>query len=77
METKTKFVFESQEPITFTSEDSGCSLVIDDGEPYEVGGDDKEVGINIEIRSWDDTTEHVDLRGFEGKRLRVTVEVLD
>lgn len=79
-----KMIFESQEPITLTSEDSGCAMLIDDGEPEEVGGAE-ERGISIRIVSWDENGWkyplpeecHSDIRKLEGKRIRITLEVLD
>lgn len=78
-----KMIFESKEPITLTTEDSGCAMLIDNGEPEFVG--ESENTIAVEIRSWDENgweyplqeTTHADIRKLEGKRIRVTIEVLD
>lgn len=69
-----KIVFESQEPIGFNSADGGMCLEIDAGEPEEIGGD---YGINIQIASWNQLEKHDTIRQLEGKRIRVTLEVID
>lgn len=72
-----KYVFESYEPITFREEDSGMSLCLETGEVDQIGVSDPECGINIQINHWDMNREHMEFRKFEGKRFRVTLEVID
>jgi len=69
-------IFESELPITLTSEDSGCALMVEDGQPVEVDGH-PDFGMWIKITSWDESKAHTDIRELEGKRVRVTLEVLD
>lgn len=70
---KTKrIVFESQEPITFTSEDGGMALIVDNGEP-----ENDSTEMFVRIQSWDESRAHPDLRKLNGKRIRVTLEVID
>ena len=39
--------------------------------------DDADNGLYVVIKSWDDNKEHVGMKSLEGKRVRVTIEVLD
>lgn len=72
-----KMIFESPELITFVSEDSGRALIVDCGEPEKVDEADKDSGMWVRIGSWDDLRIHSDIRSLEGKRVRVTLEVID
>ena len=71
-----KMIFESEEPITLTSEDSGMALLVNEGEPCEVDGDE-DTGIGIRIVSWDESKSHSSIRKLEGKRVRITLKVID
>jgi hypothetical protein len=76
-----KMVFESEEPITLTSEDSGCAMLVDEGEPYFVGDDD--AAMWVRLGSWDDNgyknpeISHTQIKKLVGKRVRVTLEVIE
>lgn len=39
--------------------------------------DNSEVGLFVRVQSWDETKEHKDFNQLLGKRVRVTVEILD
>jgi hypothetical protein len=67
-----RIVFESKEPITFTSEDGGMALIVDNGDP-----ENDSTEMFVRIQSWDESRAHTDLRKLSGKRLRVIVEVID
>lgn len=51
----------------------------DDGGQALIVGiyDGGEAGFCVELRSWDETKEHEQLRSIMGKTVRVTVEVID
>lgn len=70
-----KKIFESLGPITLKEEDMGWARVIDIGEPEEIGGD-PDVGMWIKVGSWDESGEHKDISALEGKKIRVTLEVI-
>lgn len=80
-----KMIFESKEPITLTSEDSGCALLVDDGEPVDISEADEDSGMWIRIGSWDadgwvypqPEKCHAGIRKLEGKRVRITLDVID
>lgn len=61
---------------SFDIEDGGQAIIIEALEPVTTkelvncGGN----GMFIRVQSWDDSRIHEDLRKFNGKRLRVTVE---
>jgi hypothetical protein len=71
-----KFVFESQKPITLWEEDNRQSLLINEGEPEPVG-DNRASCLVVEVRSYDEEKNHTDILKLEGKKIRVTVEVMD
>lgn len=73
-----KMIFESQEPITLISEDIGCAMLVDDGEPEIVG--EPQNTMWVRIGSWDNNgrnAPHADIKKLLGKRVRVTIEVID
>lgn len=53
-------------------EDSGCALIEDVGTD---GVEDN--GVFVRIQSWDETKEHKDFNALKGKRVRVTIEVVE
>jgi len=77
-----KMIFESREPITLTTEDAGLSMNVDEGQPEELGVDSGS-GIQVRINSWDDNgydspeTSHAKIKQLQGKRIRITLEVID
>lgn len=64
---------------SFDIEDSGQAIIITALEPVttkelvDSGGN----GMFVRVQSWDDDRIHADLRQFNGKRIRVTVEAID
>lgn len=59
-----------EDTITVESrEDGGAALI--------ARFDDKDTGMFVRVQSWDETGEHAEFKKFEGKRVRVTVEVID
>ena len=74
-----KLIFESQEPITFNAMDGGMGLEIEDGLPCPIGPGaeaDNAIGL-IGIGSWNEAKDHTELRKLEGKRIRVTMEIIE
>lgn len=56
-------------------EDSGCAQIYTvDNLPPE---SDIDVGMFIKIQSWDLSHRHVEMQKLKGKRIRVTVEIID
>ncbi len=57
--------------VEFNTEDSGCALIgqLDDGSA-------EERGLFVRIHSWDEGKKHADARLLEGKRVRVTIDIL-
>ena len=73
-----EWIYESPEPIAWGTEDSGMGLVMTAGEPEEVNPEHgPDIGFNLTINSWDASKAHVEARSLEGKRLRVTVQVIE
>jgi len=76
-----KMIFELEEPITLTSEDIGCAMLVDDGEPLLVGEENNTMWVRI--GSWDDNgyknpeISHTQIKQLVGKRVRVTLEVIE
>ena len=60
-------------PESIESEDGGCAkiLEVDDSE-----GEDGN-SLFVRIQSWDDNANHPVMNSMVGKRIRVTIEVLD
>lgn len=79
----TKMIFESKNPITLTSEDRGLALLVDDGNPELVEDPERDNGMWLRIGSWDDNgcndplVSHTDIKKLEGKKVRITLEVID
>lgn len=53
------------------SEDGGCAL-IEDIEPKE-----EDDCLFVRVQSWDETKEHKDFNALKGKRVRITIEVVE
>lgn len=80
-----KVVVTSEDALNLESQDSGAALigevagaVLVDGE--EVFPEHSDCGLFLRIQSWDAETygeHHRLIRSLEGKRLRVTIEVID
>jgi hypothetical protein len=63
------YIFES-EKLFFVTDDCGCAKI---AEVY-----DKNNKLFVRIQSWDEETkEHIEARELEGKRVRVTIEVIE
>lgn len=83
-----KKVFETSEPLniargevlkithrdpSFDIEDSGQAIILTTAGDGVEGGP----GMFVRVQSWDETRQHEELRKFNGRRLRVTVEVIE
>ena len=68
--------FVAEDYIQATSEDSGCALI---AEPisFNTLNSDDDNGMCVRITSWDDDTVHSDMRPLVGKKVRVTIEILE
>ena len=62
-----KFIFEGA--AIFDREDSGCAYI------STIDSVDKDSHLFIRLHSWDDDGIHPELAGFEGKKIKITVEV--
>jgi len=71
-----KKVFESVQPITLESEDMGMARIIDLGEPEEINCD-PDKGMWVRVGSWDESGEHEEISSLAGKKIRVTLEVIE
>ena len=68
-----KFIFEEKfddENAMLSVEDSGCAMIGD-------VCDNEDSGMFIRIQSWDETKEHKDFKSLIGKKIRVTIEVVE
>jgi hypothetical protein len=65
----TKIVFEGIAEAKH--EDSGCALI------YEVDSLDKASDMFVRLQSWDKTGQHLEAMTLKGKKVRVTVEVVE
>lgn len=54
-------------------EDSGCAQIYNLFDPAD--GEDE--GLFVKIQSWSDSGKHPDMDKLKGKRIRVTVEIID
>ncbi len=67
----TKLVFDETPDLDV--QDGGRARILEVGGPKGVGGD----GVFVRFQSWDDNKAHGQMKPFEGKKLRVTIEVID
>lgn len=68
-----KKVFEKRlNPEEAKKEDGGQAIIFTVSEPFE-----EENGMFVRIQSWDDKKEHTDLKKFEGRKIRITIETID
>lgn len=68
-----KKVFEKRlNPEEAQKEDGGQAIIFTVSEPFE-----EENGMFVRIQSWDDKKEHTDLKKFEGRKIRITIETID
>ncbi len=58
--------------VEFDTEDSGCAMI---GQ-VDRDGNAEERGLFVRIHSWDEGKKHADARLLEGKRVRVTIDIL-
>lgn len=70
---KWRWVFEGN--IEWNAEDSGTALV-DEGDMEEVGAANEFKGMTCRIGSYDPDKDHTEARPMDGRRVRITVEVL-
>jgi hypothetical protein len=55
-----------------TKEDGGQAMIFTISEPFE-----EENGMFVRIQSWDENKEHKELKKFEGRKVRITIETID
>jgi hypothetical protein len=70
-----KFVFEGK--VVYERDDGGAALVCETFRQTEPPAPDQDVGLCVQVRSWDESKQHVDGNKLKGKKVRVTVEVID
>lgn len=67
--------------MTITTHLNPDDLTIEDGgmfRSFDIEPDDEqENGIFFRFNSWDDTTEHTDFKKFEGKKIKLTIEIVE
>jgi hypothetical protein len=56
-----------------SEEDGGCAKILD----IDDDGTGAEEGMFVRVQSWSEEGEHPDFDNLIGKRVRVTIEVLD
>ena len=57
-------------------EDGGQALICENL-PIVTGHSDEENGMFIVVKSWDEDTVHTDLNLFLGKKVKITIEVIE
>ncbi len=68
-----KFVYEEmfdEKNAMIDVEDGGCAMIAH----IE---DEADVGMFVRIQSWDESKEHKDFKSLIGKKIRVTIEVIE
>ena len=68
-----KFIFEDmfdEKNAMIEKEDGGCAMIA-------TISDDDETGVFIRVQSWDDNKEHEDFKSLIGKKVRITIEVIE
>lgn len=66
-----KRVFEGDFNQDVDIEDGGQARV------HTISGDDEDGDMFVRVQSWDESCQHRQIKEFEGKKVRVTVEVID
>ena len=67
----TKLVFEGTPD--FEVDDGGCAQIMEVSNPDGENGD----YVFVRFQSWDDDKVHTQMKPFEGKKLRITIEVVE
>lgn len=57
--------------------EDGNKALICESFPIETGHSDRDNGMFIELSSWDEDTVHADLNLIRGKKVRITIEVIN
>lgn len=63
--------------LEITSVEDGGQALICEPFPIETGHSDEENGMSVKIQSWDEDTAHTDLNLIKGKKIRITIEVIE
>lgn len=71
-----KLVFSTQK-LELSREDGGCALIGEVCDDDILRGSEAPSEVFVRIQSWDDDRLHPTIRQLEGKRVRVTVEVIE
>jgi hypothetical protein len=66
--------FIENEPLSFKTEDSGAAMIADTN---GVNYDNEDSGLFVRIQSWDESLKHPLTKSLEGKKVKITIEVLD
>lgn len=71
-----KLVFQTQK-LELSREDGGCALIGEVCDDDTACGSEAPSEVFVRIHSWDDAMQHPTIKRLEGKRVRVTVEVIE
>ena len=63
--------------VELESKEDGGAAMIAETFPFETDSSDDENGMFVKIQSWDEDTVHSDFIRILGKKVRITIEVLD
>ena len=69
--------FTSEGVLIIGSREDGGQALIAERFPFNTLNSDDENGMFATIQSWDEDTEHADMQKFIGKKVRVTIEILE
>lgn len=69
-----KFIAEAT--IETSTEDGGAALIAEPI-PFDTLNSDEDNGMFVKIQSWDEDTEHTDMQKLIGKKVRITIEIID
>ncbi len=74
-----KLIFQTEGMVDISTEDGGCAMIAENL-PIDTENSDEDNGMFVKIQSWDERDEdeaHLDMKKLDGKRVRITIEVLD
>jgi len=57
--------------------EDGKQALICESMPIETGHSDNENGMSVTLSSWDEDTVHTDLNLLRGKKVKITIEVIE
>lgn len=68
--------FQTEGIVSVNFEDGGMAM-ISENFPINTFSSDDENGMFVVLKSWDEDTTHIDLRSIVGKKVKITIEVLE